>query len=200
MSAVAAEFQPGAVQYGFHGLKGCRLAGEFGAKPVEDIASAQTGGGVSACGLLRRSRLAIAASLASASSSFLGLTDTINSSASHSLASCRRRVAARAARARRWLKRSASTTTRLFRAGAGATSPIWRHQRPLPAVPRGRGRDVAWLWVQDVDAGCSARARARLQQRFKPAPGYQCAGCCGAINPESPRFGRRLPRHSGPAC
>ena len=51
-----AEPQPGAVQYRFHGLKGCRLAGEFGAKPVEDIASAQTGGGVSLCAVLRRNK------------------------------------------------------------------------------------------------------------------------------------------------
>ena len=94
MGRGAAVGQPGAVQYRLHGLKRRRLAGEFGAKPVEDIASAQTGAWLSGCAVLRRNRSVIAKVWASASSSFLGLTDTINSNASHSLESCFLRVVA----------------------------------------------------------------------------------------------------------
>ena len=99
MGRGAAEPQPGAVQYRLHGLKRRRLAGEFGAKPVEDIASAQTGAWLSGCAVLRCNRSAIAASLWASSSALRAGVLTMSSSASHSRASCRRRVFAIAARA-----------------------------------------------------------------------------------------------------
>ena len=94
MGRGAAEPQPGAVQYRLHGLKRRRLAGEFGAKPVEDIASAQTGAWLSGCAVLRCNKSAIADSLAVDSSGVRAGVLTMSSNDSSNLDNCLRLVVA----------------------------------------------------------------------------------------------------------